>query len=154
VVTRRPVLFQAQTPGVLRSRDDRASAGYTGLPSESVGIRLLKWPARAMYRRADAIACISHVLEREAMSAGVAADRVHFLPNAVDMGRYSPPPDAERAARRQMLGLQPGAVTCVFVGRLSREKGVLDLVEAWKLVQPAAATLLVAGPDMSDHPWN
>jgi 2-deoxystreptamine N-acetyl-D-glucosaminyltransferase/2-deoxystreptamine glucosyltransferase len=43
---------------------------------------------------------------------------------------------------------------CLFVGRLSREKGVMDLMKAWDRLRPANAVLLIAGPDMTDHPWN
>jgi glycosyltransferase involved in cell wall biosynthesis len=80
---------------------------------------------------------------------------VHFLPNAIDMTRFRPPGPAERVAARQRLGLPDGAVACVFVGRLSREKGLMDLMEAWRLVDAgAAARLVVAGPDMDGHAWN
>ncbi|HEX7140656.1 MAG TPA: glycosyltransferase family 4 protein, partial [Vicinamibacterales bacterium] len=42
------------------------------------------------------------------------------------------------------------------VGRLSREKGLMDLMEAWRILGPGASrsTLVVAGPDMDGHAWN
>ena len=43
---------------------------------------------------------------------------------------------------------------CVFVGRLSREKGLMDLMEAWRLARLENAVLLVVGPDMVGHPWD
>ena len=134
-VTGRRVVLQAQTPGGL-------------VP------RLLTRPVIAVYRRADAFACISHGLEREARAAGVPQDRIHFLPNAVDMERFRPASADERRAARQRLDLPAGAVACLFVGRLSREKGLMELMEAWRLVQPSNAVLLVAGPDMAGHPWD
>jgi glycosyltransferase involved in cell wall biosynthesis len=70
------------------------------------------------------------------------------------MTRFSPATSADRARRRRELGLADNDVICVYVGRLSREKGILELVDAWKRVQPAAATLLVAGPDMPGSPWD
>jgi UDP-glucose:(heptosyl)LPS alpha-1,3-glucosyltransferase len=79
---------------------------------------------------------------------------VHFIPNAVDMERYDPPTVHERHCSRHALGLESDAVVCLFVGRLSREKGVLDLIEAWNSLQPVNASLLIAGPDMPGHPWN
>ena len=48
----------------------------------------------------------------------------------------------------------PTTTSCAPTGRLSREKGVLELVEAWKDVQPANATLMLAGPDMPGSPWD
>jgi glycosyltransferase involved in cell wall biosynthesis len=129
------VVLQAQTPGGLV-------------------LRSLKWPAIAVYRRADAFACISHGLEREAHAAGVPADRVHFLPNAVDMTRFRPPTPDERSAARRRLEIPPESVVCLFVGRLSREKGLMELMDAWRLARPANGLLLVAGPDMVGHPWD
>ena len=133
--TGRRVALQAQTPGGM-------------VP------RLLTRPLIAIYRRADAFACISHGLEREAVAGGVPPDRIHFLPNAVDTTRFRPASADERRAARDKLGLSQDAVVCLFVGRLSREKGLMELMEAWRLIQPSAALLLVAGPDMVDHPWD
>ena len=134
-VTGRRVVLQAQTPGGLVQRP-------------------LASPVIAVYRLADAVACISHALEDEARAAGVPADRVHFLPNAVDMKRFRPASTDEQRALRRQLDISSGTIVCLFVGRLSREKGLMDLMGAWNLVRPANAVLLVAGPDMVDHPWN
>ena len=98
--------------------------------------------------------CISRVLVEEARDFGVSPERIHLLPNGVDLTQFSPLPPVERAERRRALGLSPSTVACVFVGRLSREKGILELLDAWQRIQPANATLLVAGPDMPDSPWD
>lgn len=133
--TGKSVVLQAQTPGNLRPT-------------------LLTRPVIAIYRRADAFACISHSLEREAIAAGVPKARVHFLPNAVDVTRFRPGDPDERERLRTQLQIPAGAVACLFVGRLSREKGLMDLMSAWNQARPANAVLLVAGPDMVNHPWN
>jgi glycosyltransferase involved in cell wall biosynthesis len=157
-ITGHAVVFQAQTTGVLSGDNVDAALARRGInPSGWLG-RLVKWPPRAIYRRGDAFACISRVIERETLAAGVPRERVHFLPNAVDMSRFRPASDLERETLREQLELPGGAVVCLFVGRLSREKGLMDLMEAWRIVQhPSAArgsVLLVAGPDMDGHPWN
>jgi len=82
---------------------------------------------------------------------------VHHLPNAIDMAVYRPPRESDRASLRGELAVREGATVCLFVGRLSREKGVMELVEAWRQLQsngPGNAVLLIAGPDMEGHPWN
>jgi glycosyltransferase involved in cell wall biosynthesis len=147
-LTGRRVLIQGQTTGVLSGR-----IGGSG-DSEPLLTRTIKWPLRLIYARADAIACISRVLQQEALAFGIAADRVHLLPNAIDRARFSPAAPAARERRRQDLGLSAADVVCVYVGRLSREKGILELVEAWNRLQPVHATLLVAGPDMPGSPWD
>lgn len=148
-LTSHPVLMQGQTTGVLSGL-----VGGAGAPTEGMATRVVKWPLRRIYARADAIACISRVLRDEAIAFGIPGARVHLLPNAIDMARFGPAPQAERDVRRRSLGFGPDDVVCVYVGRLSREKGVLELVAAWKELQPAKATLLLAGPDMPGNPWD
>jgi len=152
-LTRKRVVLQAQTPGVLAGRPIDA-AGSRGLEPEGWLTRAAKWPARVIYRRADAIACIGREIEREALASGVPRDRVHYLPNAVDTARFHPATKDQRETLRLQFGVPAGELVCLFVGRLSREKGLMDLLEAWRLAQPARAMLLVAGPDMDAHPWN
>jgi glycosyltransferase involved in cell wall biosynthesis len=147
--THRPVLMQGQTTGVLSGR-----VGGAGNDSEGLATRTLKWPIRFLYARTDAMACISRVLRDEALAFGIPAARVHLLPNAIDMSRFIPASAEDRDTRRRRLGFGPRDVVCVYVGRLSREKGVLELVEAWKGLQATPATLLLAGPDMPGSPWD
>jgi glycosyltransferase involved in cell wall biosynthesis len=152
--TGRRVLVQAQTSGVLSANNVDGILRRWGLSSHGAAARVVKWPARTLYRRADAFACISREIEREALACGVPRERVHYLPNAIDMTMFHPPSGEERDELRQRFHVPPGAVACLFLGRLSREKGLMDLLEAWRLLRPANAVLLIAGPDMDDHPWN
>jgi glycosyltransferase involved in cell wall biosynthesis len=152
--TGRPAVVQAQTSGVLSGDNVDGLLARWGVSSTGFAARLVKQPIRATYGRADAFACISREIEREALACGIPRDRVHYLPNAIDMSLFTPPTDAAREALRQRFGVPPGTVACVFLGRLSREKGLMDLLEAWRLRRPAHGFLLVAGPDMDDHPWN
>ncbi len=143
-ITRHPVIAQPQTTGVLRPDG-----------TEEVGTSAIKSILGSFYCRADAIACIARTIEREALARGVPRARVHFLPNAIDMARFRPPTADERAVARHRFGVSDSTVVCVFVGRLSREKGLMDLMEAWRLLALGGqATLIVAGPDMDGHAWN
>jgi D-inositol-3-phosphate glycosyltransferase len=141
-ITGRAVIAQPQTTGVLMPE---------GKPWVTSA---LKQVLASVYASADAIACIARTIEREALARGIPRGRVHFLPNAIDMTRFRPPTPDERAAARHRFGVPDRSVVCVFVGRLSREKGLMDLMEAWRLLPPDGATLIVAGPDMDGHAWN
>src|SRR2546425_579546 len=55
---------------------------------------------------------------------------------------------------RTGLGWPADRPIVLFVGRLSIEKGVLDLLEAWRLVDRRGALLVLVGPDMPAHPWD
>ena len=144
-ITRRPVIAQPQTTGVLVPDG-----------TEGTGRSAVKRMLGGVYSRADAIACIAHTIEREALARQIPSSRVHFLPNAIDMTRFRPPTPDERANARQRLEVSDDAVVCLFVGRLSREKGLMDLMEAWRILAPVTtrSMLVVAGPDMDGHAWN
>jgi glycosyltransferase involved in cell wall biosynthesis len=152
--TGRPVVFQAQTTGVLSGDNVDPLLRRVGIGGKGLVARAVKSPVRALYRGADAFACISRDIERETLACGVARDRVWYLPNAIDMTHFRPVEPGERQRIRTSLGLPLDRVICLFVGRLSREKGVMDLLEAWRLLHPADALLVVAGPDMTGHPWD
>ena len=152
--TGRPVVFQAQTTGVLSGDNMDPLLRSVGVGATGAIARVLKAPIRALYGGADAFACISRDIERETLACGIARERVHYLPNAIDMSHFRPADPVERERLRQHFDVPSDRVVCLFVGRLSREKGVLDLLEAWRLVQPTDALLVVAGPDMTGHPWD
>jgi glycosyltransferase involved in cell wall biosynthesis len=140
-IARRPVIIQAQTEGVL-------SGSHL-----STAARVASWPVRRAYTLADGVACISKGITREAIAAGVPASRVFDVPNTVDTIRFHPAEPGETARRRVELGWPADRPLGIFVGRLSNEKGILDLLRAWERV-PAPATLVVVGPDMAGHPWD
>jgi glycosyltransferase involved in cell wall biosynthesis len=152
--TGRPVVFQAQTTGVLSGDNVDPLLRRAGIGGRGAVARAVKWPVRALYRGADAFACISRDIERETLACGIPRERVWYLPNAIDMTHFRPAEPGERDRIRRDLGLPADRVICLFVGRLSREKGVMDLLEAWRLLQPSAALLVVAGPDMTGHAWD
>lgn len=68
--------------------------------------------------------------------------------SGVDPQRFRPDP-AARSSVRQRLGLASAALVFLFVGRLTREKGVLDLARAFAIVAAARADvyLVLVGPD-------
>lgn len=81
-----------------------------------------------------------------------AADKIKGLGNGIDVRRFDPDNvSAETKARvRGELGIPPEAKVIGFVGRLVREKGVMELLEAAKRVRaeaPNARFLLVGMVD-------
>jgi glycosyltransferase involved in cell wall biosynthesis len=76
--------------------------------------RRAPWPARRILRRARLTICASHELAAAARSLG--ARDVRVIPSGVDVPEEPGEPD------------EPPHV--LYAGRLSREKGVLELVEA------------------------
>ncbi|MEW5942681.1 MAG: glycosyltransferase family 4 protein [Pseudomonadota bacterium] len=72
----------------------------------------------------------------------------HGSISGVDVGRFRPDA-ALRASIRQALGVPKDAFLLLFVGRLNRDKGVLDLADAFARLtrENNASWLLMVGPD-------
>lgn len=86
-------------------------------------------------RRLDAFQCISRHTVQMMLDAGYPRERLHLLPNAVDVGRFVPADPAE-----------PSRLRVVFVGRHVRVKALDVLLHAWSRVRvPAHARLVLAG---------
>ena len=147
------VIVQAETAGVLAGATGQAG-DHSGLAPDSALAAIAKTPIRAVYRRADHFVAIGRDLEQEMLDAGLRRDRVHYLPHGVDLTRFRAAAPQERATIRASEGLPPDVPIVLFVGRLSTEKGVLDLIEAWRIVDDPHALLLLVGPDMRGHAWD
>ena len=145
------VVAQGEVAGVLAGADLESTSG---LARESILTTMLKAPVRSIYKHADAIVCIGRDLEREALRAGIPRDRVHYVPHGVDLERFRPAAGDERERLRARLGWPASRPVVLFVGRLSLEKGVADLMDAWRLADRADALLALVGPDMTGHPWD
>ena len=148
---RRPVIFQAATPGALSCANWDPALQRVRLNPRAWPARAIKAVARGWYGDADAYACISREIEQEARLTARRRERVYYLPHGVDVAAFRPPSPDERLMARQQLGIAPRQKALAFVGRLSREKGVLDLIEAWQRIDRADAVLLLVGPDMPGH---
>jgi glycosyltransferase involved in cell wall biosynthesis len=149
--TGRPVILQAQTDGVLSFAAIRRTLSRAGLGGVAgVVVRSLQF----LYTRGDAYPCISRSIEAETRAARVRPERIHYLPNPVDTREFTPPIPGQRAGLRARLGIAPDIRVAIVVGRLSREKGQLEALRAWKLASLQRALLLLVGPDMPDDPWD
>lgn len=111
---------------------------------------------RTRCQQASAVVAPSQQVADELLAAGYPADRLHSLPNGVALGNART--DATRAEARKILAevnaalqVEPGGKLVVFTGRLDRNKGLLDLVDAWADVDQADPSsrlwLIGDGPD-------
>ena len=102
-------------------------------------------------RWADRILCVSEGEAEEASGIGIRRDRLTVISNGVDLTRWPVADAAARTSARAHLGLDAGAPIVVNVGRLSRQKGQDQLLDAWTSVRAAVPTarlyLIGDGPD-------
>lgn len=100
----------------------------------------------SVFPRVDRFIVISREIREELAAAGVPETQMAFIPNGVDRAHYVPLALAEKQRQRARLGLGDGPVA-IFTGRLSHEKRVAELIEAWGRVRGEFpdAQLLVLG---------
>ena len=75
-------------------------------------------------------------------------DKIHWIPNGVDIDRFYPPTAAQRAAARKRWQVPDGEKMILFVGSIVPPKGVDTLVSAFIDVQRlhSNCSLYLAGP--------
>ena len=102
---------------------------------------------RTAVEAADAVIAVSAGMRADVLACypGVDPDRVVVIHNAVDAGQFHPDPDTGALAR---LGIDPDRASVVFVGRLTRQKGIDQLLVAAGSIDPEAQlVLLPTAPD-------
>jgi starch synthase len=111
------------------------------------GYALSCWAERTAITDADAVIAVSHGMRSDVLGVYPTVDpnRVHVVPNGIDANLY-----AYTDARDAWLkhGLDPDRPTVLFVGRVTRQKGVPHLVRAAARFRAGAQLVLCAGePD-------
>lgn len=154
LLTGTPVVFETSTDGTISGEAIRKRVSRLGFDHDGPVARAATWPVRALYGRADLFLCVSRTLEAELRACGIPAERIRYLPHPVDRRRFHPLSAEARRQARATRGVPADAVVVAFVGRLSREKGLAELLAAWDDLERPAAHLLIVGPDMPGHPWD
>lgn len=145
----RPVVLRSGNLGVLSGWNWNAPLERWGIRGDNAVVTWLKARVRGVYLKADALACNCRENETEALECGMPRKKVHYLPNAVNLTRFRPPQTGESAAVRAEAKWPADKLICLYVGRLSAEKGVLELLDAWRRVERRDAVLVLVGPDMT-----
>jgi starch synthase len=111
------------------------------------GYALSSFCERIGLEAADAVIAVSQGMRRDVLACYPAIDpeRVQVIYNGVDTGEYRPDPSTDALERN---GVDPARPSVVFVGRITRQKGVPHLLRAALRMDPEAQLVLCAGaPD-------
>jgi starch synthase len=111
------------------------------------GYRVSSWAERTAYRNADAVIAVSHGMKSDIMAVYpfMDPDKVHVVHNGIDAMLYAPDPATDVLERH---GIDTSRPYVIFVGRITRQKGVGHLLEAAKSFVPEVQLVLCAGaPD-------
>jgi glycosyltransferase involved in cell wall biosynthesis len=132
-------------------------ARMAGLPQRAPWIAFhhgYTWPAwrtrlyneldRWSLRTAVKVLTVSGPFQRELKAKGVRSERIEVIHNAIrpDWGSEASRPD-HAAAFRAALNITPAQKVMLIVGRLSREKDHITLLEALNLLRPGLFPLLI-----------
>jgi alpha-maltose-1-phosphate synthase len=114
------------------------------------GYEVSRFCERTAIDAADAVIAVSSGMRDDVLTAypGVDPARVHVVHNGIDAEVYRPDPSTDVLEAR---GVDPARPTVVFVGRITRQKGLPHLLRAARDLRGDAQIVLCAGePDTSE----
>jgi alpha-maltose-1-phosphate synthase len=108
------------------------------------GYAISSWAEKTALEAADAVIAVSRGTREDTLRVYPAIDpaRVHVIYNGIDTVEYSPDPGIDVLER---YGVDPGRPSVVFVGRITRQKGVEYLLRAARDFDQATQLVLCAG---------
>ena len=109
------------------------------------GYQISSWAEKSAYESADAIIAVSDGMRADVLAAypNVDPTKVVTIRNGVDVDRFKPTADPALLTELGIAG--PYAI---FVGRITRQKGLAHLLRAWQNVPSEYGLVLAAGsPD-------
>ena len=118
---------------------------------------LSSWMERTAIENADAVIAVSKETRNDVFDHfGAAETKTHVIHNGIDLEEYRRDPAADVLERH---GVDPRRPYVLFVGRITRQKGIIHLVDAIPEIDPEIQVVLLAGaPDtetiaqeMKDH---
>ena len=110
---------------------------------------LTKWVERTAYNNADGIIAVSGSMKEDVHQLyGVPLEKVRTIHNGIDPEIYKPVHDPAVLGR---YGISSDKPFVLFVGRITRQKGITHLVNAIEHIKKGAQVVLCAGaPDTEE----
>jgi starch synthase len=111
------------------------------------GYRVSSWIEKTAFEGADRVIAVSEGMRRDILASYPALDpaKVTVVYNGIDLEHWKPLRDDERA---RTLGIDPSRPAVIFVGRITRQKGLPYLLRAARLLPKDVQLILCAGaPD-------
>ena len=111
------------------------------------GYRVSSWAEKTAYEAADAVISVSAGMRRDVLESYPNLDpaKVHVVKNGIDPDEFRPDTNTDVVTG---LGVDLDRPSVVFVGRITRQKGLVHLVRAAAEFDPDTQLVLLAGaPD-------
>jgi starch synthase len=109
------------------------------------GYAVSSWAERTAVLAADAVVAVSRGMARDVLASYPELDpaRVHVIYNGIDADAYAPTGQTDVLERH---GIDPSVPYALFVGRITRQKGLAHLLRAAKDL-PGQLVLCAGAPD-------
>src|SRR4030095_12987436 len=93
------------------------------------GYRLSSWAEKTAFEAADAVIAVSAGMRKDTLDsyANLDPDKVHVVKNGIDTQEFKPDRGTDVVTG---LGVDLDKPSVVFVGRITRQKGLIHLVRA------------------------
>ena len=110
------------------------------------GYFMSRWIEQQAYQAADGVIAVSQQMKADVVEAyGINPEKVTVIHNGIDPDFYKPTYDFEFLTS---LGIDPEIPIILFVGRITRQKGISQLIAAAKYFDSNCQIVLCAGaPD-------
>ncbi|HEY6609287.1 MAG TPA: glycogen synthase [Candidatus Limnocylindria bacterium] len=110
------------------------------------GYEVSSWVERTAITSADAVVAVSQGTREDVLRLfDVDPPRVHVIHNGIDPDFYRPDPATDALERH---GVDASVPYVLFVGRITRQKGIIHLARAIRHLDPGIGVVLCAGlPD-------
>jgi glycogen synthase len=110
---------------------------------------LSAWIERTAIEAADAVIAVSRETRNDVLRHfSVAPEKVHVIHNGIDLDQYRFDPAVDALVRH---GIDPERPYVLFLGRITRQKGIIHLVNAIPAIDPSLQVVLCAGaPDTKE----
>lgn len=104
------------------------------------------WVERTAIEMADAVIAVSQGTKADVLQHfNVPEERIHIIYNGIDLEEYHPVPENDALTK---YGIDPNVPYVLFVGRITRQKGIVHLARAIQSMDPGFQVVLCAGaPD-------
>jgi glycogen synthase len=111
--------------------------------------RASSWLEKTAYENADGVIATSQPMKMAVQDFyQVPADKIRIIPNGIDVNQYKP---VFNPALLSSYHINPDKPFLLFVGRMSRQKGIIHLINAIKYLLPGIQVVLCAGaPDTEE----
>jgi len=111
--------------------------------------RASSWIEKTGYGNADGVIAVSAAMREDVHTLyGVPHEKIRVIYNGIELDQYRPTPDPSVLTK---YDIDPTKPYVLFVGRITRQKGIIHLVDAVKHIRPGVQVVLCAGaPDTKE----